>query len=139
MSKYPEHNKEYFYKFTTMDTARLILDSQKFRYTSPLAFNDPFDIQTELYFNFDVTNLPHLITEEVDALVSGRRKEELNSESDFCKAIMLLQEKHQEGRYKREDLDYLVKPLMNDMADIFEDTRQQYNAHWQKILKTILK
>ena len=61
-----------FNKFTTMETAQLILQNGHFRYTSPLNFNDPFDIQTELYFEFDVRDLPELVCEEVDAIVWGR-------------------------------------------------------------------
>lgn len=137
MSKYPEHDKEYFYKFTTMATARLILESGKFRYSSPASFNDPFDIQTELYFQFDIAALPGLVTDEVDALVCGRRVEVLDDKSDWCKAILLLQEQHKKGNYRREHLDFLVKPLMQYLSGVIEDTRKKYNDHWGELLKTI--
>ena len=91
MGKYPEHDREYFYKFASMDTARLILENGNSRYSSPASFNDPFDIQTELYFNFDISGLPRLVADEVDALVCGRKVASLDDTSDWCKAIVMLQ------------------------------------------------
>lgn len=137
MSKYPEHDQEYFYKFATMETARLILKSGKFRYSSPASFNDPFDIQTELYFQFDITDLPGLVADEIDAIVRGQRVEILDGKSDLCKAVLLLQEQHKKGNYRREHLDFLVKPLMHELSSVIEDTRKKYNDHWEKLLKRI--
>lgn len=137
MSKYPEHNQKCFYKFASMETARLILESGNFRYSSPTSFNDPFDIQTELYFDFDVTDLPHLVCEEMDALVCGRRIASLNPASDWCKAIALLQEQHRKGKYQRGHLDFLVKPLVSYLSESIEDTRYKYNVFWNSQLKRI--
>ena len=137
MSKYPEHDQEFFYKFTTMEAARLILEGGKFRYSSPANFNDPFDIQTELYFKFDIEGLPNLVAKEVDELVCGRRVEEINIESDWGKAIIFLQEQHKKGSYRREHLDLLVKPLIRYLSSVIEDTRKKYNDHWKELIKTI--
>lgn len=120
-----------------MDTARLILESGNFRYSSPASFNDPFDIQTELYFNFDIADLPRLVADEIDALVRGRRVASLDNTSSWCKSITMLQEQHQKGNYKSEHLDILVKPLIHHLSNVIEDTIKKYNEHWRKLLKTI--
>jgi hypothetical protein len=78
-----------------------------------------------------------LVTEEIDALVRGRRIAPLDERSSWCKAIAMLQEQHHKGNYKREHLDILVKPLLHDVADVIEDTRHKYNEYWKKLLKTI--
>jgi len=137
VNHYPEHNHGHFYKFATIETSRLILERGNFRYSSPANFNDPFDIQSELYFDFIISDLPNLVTEEVDALVQGRRIASLNKASDWCKAITLLQEKHHEGKYKREHLDFLVKPLVSFLSTVIEDTRNKYNQFWEDQLKRI--
>ena len=137
MSKYPKHDREYFYKFASMDTARLILENKNFRYSSPVSFNDPFDIQTELYFNFDIADLPRLFADEVDALVCGRKVASLNDTSDWYKTIVMLQEQHQKGNYKREHLDVFVKQSMHNLPNLIEDTRKKYNENWRKLLKRI--
>jgi len=137
VSKYPEHAQEYFYKFASMDTARLILENGTFRYSSPASFNDPFDIQTELYFNFDIADLPHLVSEEVDALVRGRRVASLDDTNDWCKAIGMLKEQHEKGNYKREHLDVLVEPLIYYLSKVVEGTREKYNEYWRELLRKI--
>lgn len=137
MSNYPIHNQEYFYKFVSMETARLILESGKFRYTSPTQFNDPFDLQTELYFDFDISDLAHLVTEKMDALVRGRRFDRLDDTSGWYKAIAKLQEQHQRGCYKREHLNISAEPLLKLLSGILDDTRNKYNEAWKVQLKAI--
>lgn len=137
MSKYPEHDKDCFYKFTSMEAASLILENGTFRYSPPSEFNDPFDIQTELYFDFDIGDLPDAVTNEVHRIVTGARKVILNPTSDWGKALGLLIEKHDEGKYRREQLDFLVKPLIGYLSSIFEETRVLYNKHWGNLLNTI--
>jgi DUF2971 family protein len=137
VNKYPEHDQKCFYKFTSMETAKIILESGHFRYSSPLKFNDPFDIQSELFFEFDINDLPELVAEEIDSIVLGRRIVSLNHDSDWCKSITLLQEQAAKGRYKRQHLDFLVKPLIILLADVIEDTRVRYNSYWADLLKRL--
>lgn len=42
------HDKAYFYKYVTADTAKLILNNLEVKCSSPLLFNDPFDSQIEI-------------------------------------------------------------------------------------------
>jgi hypothetical protein len=137
MDKYPEHDQEYFYKFTSMDTANLILKNGSFRYSSPASFNDPFDIQTELYFDFEIKDFPRLVTNEIDALVCGRRVAAFDGSSDWCKAIVMLQEQNKKGKYRRNHLDFLVEPLVHILSNEIEITRKKYNEHWCNQLKKL--
>lgn len=42
-----------FYKYVTAETAIIILETRSVRYSSPLKFNDPFDVQTSMSLDFD--------------------------------------------------------------------------------------
>jgi hypothetical protein len=42
------HDRQYFYKYTTADAAMIVLATRKFRWSSRLEFNDPFDVTQEL-------------------------------------------------------------------------------------------
>jgi hypothetical protein len=137
VGKYPEHDEKCFYKYTEMHTAKMILQTGNFRYSSPVTFNDPFDIQTELLFDFDLSHLPERVTEEVDAIVTGRKQISLSGDSNWVKAIELLKQKHGEGKYRREHLNFVVKPLIEFLTSIIEDTRSQYNGHWRTMLNQI--
>jgi hypothetical protein len=42
------HDREHFYKYMPASTARLVLRTGKLRWSSPLLFNDPFDVPRTL-------------------------------------------------------------------------------------------
>jgi Protein of unknown function (DUF2971) len=46
------HNKDFFYKYTTANTAKTILRTCSLRWSSPLLFNDPFDHQARYLLPF---------------------------------------------------------------------------------------
>jgi len=46
------HDNEYFYKYVSAGTAKAILRNRSVRWSSPLLFNDPFDIQFDLQIPF---------------------------------------------------------------------------------------
>jgi len=137
MDKYPEHDQEYFFKFTEVSTAKLILESQEFRYSSPLTFNDPFDLQTDLYFDFDISDFPERVVNELHSVVTGKRQVDLSGDGDWVKPTRFLKEKHEEGRYQKRHLDSLVKPLIFELTKMFEESRAQYNEHWKGLQKRI--
>jgi hypothetical protein len=47
------HKRESFFKYTDRSTAHAILDSGMLRWSSPSTFNDPFDMQFDLYADLD--------------------------------------------------------------------------------------
>ena len=48
-----KHERVHFYKYVTADAALKILTNRTLKYSSPLLFNDPFDIQFDLHFGYD--------------------------------------------------------------------------------------
>ena len=51
------HDRQYFYKYVTAKVAKIVLATRKLRWSSPLLFNDPFDVTQELRLNFDEAKL----------------------------------------------------------------------------------
>lgn len=47
------HDRDLFFKYTTRSTAHAILDSCTLRWSSPKTFNDPFDMQFDLFVDLD--------------------------------------------------------------------------------------
>jgi hypothetical protein len=54
------HDRESFFKYTTRSTAHAILDSGTLRWSSPNCFNDPFDMQFDLYVDIDEERITRL-------------------------------------------------------------------------------
>lgn len=66
------HNQRFFYKYVTASVAKIVIATRKLRWSSPLLFNDPFDITQELRLNFDEHELASALTNRVaDLLEQG--------------------------------------------------------------------
>lgn len=63
-----------FFKYVTADTAKIVLESGARRWSSPLLFNDPFDVQFDLHVEYDAKKLVSLIREELWEIYSGRKE-----------------------------------------------------------------
>jgi hypothetical protein len=47
------HDRKHFYKYTTAETAKTVLQNGTLRWSSPSLFNDPFDVQFDLHTEYD--------------------------------------------------------------------------------------
>jgi len=68
-SPYRQHDRQYFYKYVTPAVAKIVLATRKLRWSSPLLFNDPFDVTQELRLNFDEAKLNAALTDRVTSLM----------------------------------------------------------------------
>ena len=71
--KYPSqnhrHNQRVFYKYMKANVVKIALDSRKLRWSSPVLFNDPFDITQELRLNFDDGQLIAAMADKLALLI----------------------------------------------------------------------
>jgi hypothetical protein len=57
------------YKYMKANVAKIVLHSRKLRWSSPVLFNDPFDITQELRLNFDDGQLMDVMADRVASLI----------------------------------------------------------------------
>lgn len=60
---------EFFYKYMTAKVAKVVLATRRLRWSSPLLFNDPFDVTQEIRLNFDEHGLNAALTDRVASLM----------------------------------------------------------------------
>lgn len=72
------HDRQFFYKYVTAKVAKIVLATRKLRWSSPLLFNDPFDVTQELRLNFDEAELSAVLTDKVASLIE---------EGDFSNSV----------------------------------------------------
>ncbi len=137
MDKYPPHNENYFYKYVSIETAKIILNTRKFRYSSPLLFNDPFDVQTELTFNFDINNFHNEIVDEMIRLASLDEMIPFEEDTDFKKAILLLKEHIRKEGKVNALMKFGLVEINKVMSRVLEETRIGYNYMWRQFLKAL--
>jgi hypothetical protein len=75
------HNREFFYKYLTAETALKILQNRTLKYSSPAIFNDPFDTQTKISFSFEMHEFMEEFTEEL-YLLAHDEKEPVGDDSN---------------------------------------------------------
>ncbi|MDQ8188577.1 DUF2971 domain-containing protein [Pelagicoccus sp. SDUM812002] len=65
------HDKEHLYKHVSLETAYAVLNSGCLRWSSPVQFNDPFDIPEVLYEDFDPKHLQSVLIDRVTKILEG--------------------------------------------------------------------
>ena len=131
---YPTHHQARFYKYTSADTAKKILHNGTVRYSSPLIFNDPFDIQSGLHFDFDIHSLPDKIFQRMEDLV--RSSESINGDNDdpWIQAIKLMREKYATHGFAREEMWRLLAPSLKRLKETVIETQVKYIERWKEFL-----
>jgi hypothetical protein len=65
------HNRESFFKYMPAPTAKLVLANRTLRWSSPLLFNDPFDIPRELSFGVTPDEIVQALSKRMVALIEA--------------------------------------------------------------------
>jgi hypothetical protein len=73
------HNRKHFYKYTTISTAITTLTNRTLRWSSPTLFNDPFDVQFDLHFEYDRKVVAERVMDEYWKVYSGEKQGEPNN------------------------------------------------------------
>jgi hypothetical protein len=66
------HNRKCFYKYTTADTAKELLKGRTLRWSSPILFNDPFDVQFDLHIEYDRDKVAERVMRKILDGYAGR-------------------------------------------------------------------
>jgi hypothetical protein len=121
---------EHLYKYTDIKAAEASLVNQSFRYSSPLKFNDPFDIQNELSPSFDMSDFPSSIMSVIEHYV----KNDLpipNSDEGFGKAILMLRGSAKSQGYKKRQIEEITYPLLGHLMDDINHAIEGLNKQWK--------
>jgi hypothetical protein len=128
--KYPEHDRDCFFKYTSASAAVKILESSAVLYRSPIQFNDPFDVQSGLHFEFDVDSLPDKILDEIERLVSMEQKPDI-PDADLGKSVLHMWEMIKaRGFFPRERARSLLRPVLATLSNAAVVFQQQYQRAW---------
>jgi hypothetical protein len=130
------HDREFFFKYVTSDTAVKILQNRTFKYSSPFTFNDPFDTQTRLDFGFDIADFFEALNEEVYRLAHDS-KEPIGNETnslfrDIKTAWQKIQQSPPKMQMSKNVWQQLIGPSVEETVRIANQHIEDRNAWWQK-------
>jgi hypothetical protein len=122
-----------FFKYTSPDTARAILSTQEVRYSSPLTFNDPFDVQSGLHFDFDIDSLPTKIIEALSEVASSVDAPPVDPTDVWGRLVMKVRQMYPTQGFPK-DRWVREADLFRWLAGKIKETQQVYQRHWQERL-----
>jgi len=65
------HDKKSFFKYMPASTAEIVLKNQTLRWSSPIEFNDPFDVPRELAFNVSPVDIQFAFADQFIKLIES--------------------------------------------------------------------
>lgn len=127
---YPEHNRRSFFKYTSADTAIKVLESSSVLYSSPIRFNDPFDVQSGLHFDFDINSLPDRIIDSMEELVLHPDRPPVSEAGDFGRTIILMWEKKETHGFPKEEIRKLFREPLRTLQQRMIELQEVYQKMW---------
>jgi hypothetical protein len=63
------HDRSYFFKYASFKTAKRVIESKSFRWSSPAKFNDPFDDQVSFVLDSDPAEFAEHLTASIERII----------------------------------------------------------------------
>ncbi|WP_043203082.1 DUF2971 domain-containing protein [Paraburkholderia acidipaludis] len=121
------NDRQHFFKYTTSETAKLIVGSRKLRWSSPLLFNDPFDHQTGFAFPFTGKEFSEAFLETSLRVVYGDAPFEPPHQTKYCNMLRIARANR--DRWPREKFEADMRAAAAEMAGIFPGLSEELNAN----------
>ncbi|GLH68736.1 hypothetical protein GETHPA_02690 [Geothrix rubra] len=129
-SQSPENRS--FFKYVAPDTALAILKNQTFRFSSPLIFNDPFDVQAGIHLEFDLEALPAKILDRIEELAAGIEEPSIDLANPWGQVILAARERYPIDGFPRSRWEVVTKKTFAHLKDLILNSQQKYQDHWWK-------
>ena len=133
------HNHKYFYKYVTFDTACKILTNLEGKWSSPLLFNDPFDIQNDLAFGFKMEKFLQKIENEIKRMFFDSNEPVGDESSFFLNSIKLLRQNPQS--FPKEQVKAILNLQIREIKKLckkyFMEKLKENNEWWHSYIKDL--
>jgi Protein of unknown function (DUF2971) len=129
------HDHSHFYKYLSIDGLQYITKNLTMRYASPSTFNDPFDSQFELGFDFEFEEAGQALLEKMEEFVFGDDEPEGNTENRLFKALSLTRKnRHQ---HNIEEFREYFKSSVDKNIQFSKNAQPGLNKTWKSVFDTI--
>lgn len=115
----------HLFKYTTVETAKRVIASRAFRWSSPLKFNDPFDHQTGLQWPFSGEELALALADACRRVVFGTNPFEPMRPTTF--GLLLSQARLISGRLPQAEFESSLLVACQDVARSFPNHCRDLN------------
>lgn len=123
-----------FYKYLPPSTALAILQSQTVRYSSPLSFNDPFDVQSGLHFDFDMDTLHDRVIERIHQLASAAVEPPIDAQDVWGQVVLTIRKHYPTHGFDQKRWKIKSGPSFNQVVQLIKETQKKCQEHWRNML-----
>jgi hypothetical protein len=120
-----KHNKDYFYKFMTIDTAKVVLETSSLRWSKPSLFNDPFDHQVSFEFPYSEKEFSNALAKKMEDVIYGPETF-FHHPTLFSKAMLGLREKR--NAFSKEEILEIIKRGCDGSAELSQEFQANINS-----------
>lgn len=131
-STYP--GKRSFFKYLAPETALSVLKSRTVRYSSPLTFNDPFDVQSGLHFDFDIDVLQEKTLDRLEKLAAAPEEPSVDKDDPWGTVVLRARELYPTHGFPRDRWEQMTVPVFAWLVRLIKTEQEKYQEHWWKNL-----
>ncbi len=121
-----------FFKYMTAEIAKIVLVSHILRWSSPLLFNDPFDVQRDFNLGFEPEELKEPLVNEIMNLVSAKQIPDVSSEPRAERLIKCLRREADTRKIILEELPVLIDKGCQGIKN--SDNYKEMKEQWSKLI-----
>lgn len=125
----PQHKLPHLYKYASAETAKAVISTHRFRWSSPLKFNDPFDHQTGFVSVYSGDDLAHALIRAAESAIFGHQPFDPPYETALGSAMKRLRVIR--DRLPREE-------VMTDLQKISRKTASNFPAQFEAFNEYII-
>ncbi len=123
-----------FFKYAAPDTALEVLRFKSVRYSSPLRFNDPFDVQSGLHFDFNIDDLLGKIIDKLAELAAAAIEPNIDRENPWGQIVLQCREYFPSHGFPKDRWRENMAPVFAQLIDEIRDIQAKYQKHWENML-----
>ncbi|HDF8531299.1 TPA: DUF2971 domain-containing protein [Vibrio parahaemolyticus] len=125
------HDKRSFFKYMPASTAKIVLENKTLRWSSPIEFNDPFDVPRELAFGVSPKEIQRALVEKLTQLIYEPPE---NTDSLPEKIKVVLEAIKQSGNEELKKT--MVKALLEELDNSSNSSvaLEEFQSRWRQMI-----
>lgn len=131
-SPFQRHEHEWFYKYTTAKVAKIAFVNRTLRWSSPVLFNDPFDVPRELPIGFREEELHEALANEVARILENQELVEPSTHPKLYALVQQLRPAGSEGL--RKLIAYELRCFAKEKPIAQRGLFDELCVHWESLI-----
>jgi hypothetical protein len=128
-----QHDRENFFKYMSADTVKIVLSNGQLRWSSPLLFNDPFDVPRDIAPGFTAEDIARASAEVLNEYLDNPPDDLSDFDETWAKVLTMAR-----AGFPPELREILRAQINADMENLQDlEALQALRSHWKSVVPTL--